>query len=166
MILVMNMKIRTLTATLALSAFSSSVSADILVEFTESAPKDSFSFTNEGDCKRGAGNLIFDTTAAGKGVEVFQPFENVDGVALVSSAEVNDGDQSVTVKITDLEPGGIASFTIDVDDSLENSELGNIRVTGSEMQGTSVTFTLDNETTHTSLIDANNKARAPVDACS
>lgn len=118
------------------------------------------------DMSSGAGNLIFDTTAAGKGVEVFQPFENVKGVALVSGAEVNDGDQSVTVKIFELEPGGVASFTIDVDDSLENCELGNIRVTGSEMQGTSVTFTFDNETTHTSLIDANNKAHAPVDACS
>ena len=60
--------------------------ANVEVVFKESAPKDSFILNNESLCNfqdvlvkidlsQSTGRLIFDTTASGAGVEVFQPFE-------------------------------------------------------------------------------------------
>jgi len=62
----------------------------IEVRFIESAPKDRFIIKNIGECNlseftfsidltESVGKLIFDTTEAGAGVEVFQPFEIVSG---------------------------------------------------------------------------------------
>ena len=172
----LTMNIKTLAASLALSILSGFAYSGVLVSFTESAPKDSFSFTNVSEClltdmiividmSGGAGQLVFDTAPAGKGVEVFQPFENVKGVSLVSGSGVKDGDQSVTVRIAKLEPGGAASFTIDVDDSLENSKLGNIRITGSEMEGSTVTLTFNDNSSLRSEIGVNNEALVAIDAC-
>ena len=42
-----------------------------------------------------------------------------------------------------LEAGASITFTIDADDRLTASDLGKIRVSGSEMQGTVVTLTID-----------------------
>ena len=71
---------------------SAPVQADIVVNFVESAPKDRFVIENTGECEfenlvveidlsGSAGGLIFDTTATGAGVEVFQPFEVRGSVA-------------------------------------------------------------------------------------
>ena len=120
------------------------------VNFIESAPKDRFVIENSGSCtlnealvtidlNDSAGQLIFDTTGEGAGVEVFQPFEIAEGqLELVSSSEVIDGDTALTVRIQSLQPGSQVGFTIDVDDTLTNSDLGMIRVTGSEISGGSV----------------------------
>ena len=62
----------------------------IEVRFIESAPKDRFIINNTSECNlseftfsidlsESVGKLIFDTTEAGAGVEVFQPFEIVSG---------------------------------------------------------------------------------------
>ena len=130
--------------------------ASLDIRFVESAPKDWFSVTNGSDCtlesltltidlSASAGKLIFDTTAAGAGVEVFQPFELRDGeVQLVSGATVNDGERTLSVMITNLEPGLSASFTIDVDDTLPQSELGMIRVSGAEIAGGQARLTIGN----------------------
>ena len=119
----------------------------VSVRFVESAPKDRFVFENRGSCLIGeatveidlaetAGKLIFDTTETGAGVEVFQPFEILEGdISLVSGSRVEDGDRMLTVQIFGLEEGGRAGFTIDVDDTLTDSDLGMIRVTESEMSG-------------------------------
>ncbi len=125
-------------------------SANVQVNFVESAPKDRFVIKNTGQCdlnnvtveidlSNSAGKLIFDTTATGAGVEVFQPFEVREGaVKLQSSNTVADGDKSLTVNIEQLAADQSVSFTIDVDDTMPVSSLGQIRVAGSEMQGAQV----------------------------
>jgi hypothetical protein len=143
-------------AALALSAvslavFTPATHANLQVQFAESAPKDRFSFSNLGVCSlkdvvltidlaQTRGKLIFDTTATGAGVEVYQPFETSSStVKLVGSSSVADGETSLTIGIDTIGTGEIVSFTIDVDDTLPQSQLGMIRVTGSEMQGAKVT---------------------------
>lgn len=129
----------------AISFSVQSARAEIVVNFIESAPKDRFVFKNEGSCSyeslhveidltESAGRLIFDTTDSGAGVEVFQPFEVRDGeIRLVSTDQVRDGEQVLTVEIKNLTPDSTASFTIDLDDTLPKSELGQIRVSGAEI---------------------------------
>jgi len=151
------MKMRFLPALLgfSLTFFNASSYANLQIKFVESAPKDWFAITNLTNCvlnnvqmnidlSNSAGKLIFDTTASGAGVEVFQPFEVRSGeIALTSSDQVIDGDRSLAVAITSLKPGETASFTIDVDDTLTNSELGKIRVSSSEITGGEVSVSID-----------------------
>jgi len=70
------------TLATALTLCATPAFADIEVTFLESAPKDRFTFTNTGACDLGpavlsldlagsAAGLIFDTSGAGAGVEVF-----------------------------------------------------------------------------------------------
>lgn len=151
-------KLTSALATTLVLCFSQTVAANVMVRFVESAPKDWFSLTNSGEClledivltvdlTQSAGKLIFDTTAAGEGVEVFQPFEKREGeIALISSSEVNDGDNALSVRIEQLAPGQSASFTIDVDDTLTQSQLGNIRVSDAEIKGGTVLITFDSAT--------------------
>ncbi len=93
-----------ITFTLALAA---PVAADLRVTFDEGAPKDRFTLTNAGGCVMPAGvvtlnlatapaGLIFDVTAQGAGVEVFQPFELVAGASLLEDTPVvTDGDAAI-----------------------------------------------------------------------
>lgn len=143
--------------TLILATLATPLAAELSVKFVESAPKDWFAVTNNGNCKLdslqmdidltdSAGKLIFDTTSTGAGVEVFQPFEIRGGnIELISAGDVKDGDKRLSVLIKHLQPGETASFTIDVDDTLTNSELGMIRVSQSEIQGTKVVLTVNSE---------------------
>lgn len=119
------------------------------IEFRESAPKDMFTLTNNGNCaidatvvldlSKSQGNLIFDTTSAGLGVEVFQPFEMVTGASnLDGLPTITDGDQVASLKIKDLKTGQAIAFTIDVDDQLTNSSLGQIRVANAEISGATI----------------------------
>ncbi|MCT8161110.1 aggregation factor core [Pseudoruegeria sp. SHC-113] len=119
----------------------------MLVRFVEGAPKDRFEIRNEGSCAIGAstltldlslsaGGLIFDVTGRGAGVEVFQPFEVVRGQsALAALPQVTDGQDQLELKITDLPPGGVIAFTIDVDDTLGARA---ITVSGAEITGATV----------------------------
>lgn len=91
--------------------------ADILVRFDEGAPKDRFTVENVGNClladavvtidlSGSASGLIFDVTASGAGVEVFQPFELVSGADLLSALpRVRDGDNRVDLALRSLGPG-------------------------------------------------------------
>ena len=76
----------------------SAAQANVEIKFTESAPKDRFVIENTSKCdlnnmtleidlSQSAGRLIFDTTATGAGVEVFQPFEVTEGASLLTSPE-------------------------------------------------------------------------------
>jgi len=126
--------------------FSQAAFANIDVNFIESAPKDRFVINNTGACAlnnltvdidltSSAGGLIFDTTSSGAGVEVFQPFEVTKGAIKVVSPEgVKDGDNKLSISIQSLPAGQSVSFTIDVDDTLVKSSLGNIRVANSEIE--------------------------------
>jgi len=151
------MKMRFQSAVLAFCLLGMSVSsyANLQVKFVESAPKDWFAVTSLASCvlrnvqmsidlSNSAGKLIFGTTANGAGVEVFQPFEVRSGeIALTSGDQVFDSDRALSVLITSLKPGEIASFTIDVDDTMTNSELGMIRVSKSEITGSEVSISID-----------------------
>ncbi len=144
------MSIRVLAAAALTALVALPAQAAIDVVFVESAPKDRFVVSNTGNCMLdnvvvaieltgSAGGLIFDTTGNGAGVEVFQPFEVRSGdVSLISNGTVNDGDTALSVRISQLGAGESASFTIDVDDTLTNSALGQIRVAGAEIEGATV----------------------------
>ncbi|WP_439141202.1 aggregation factor core [Planktotalea sp.] len=143
---------------LTLAAFAicsaSFVQADISARFIEGAPKDRFEITSTSDCLSGpvkvtinldgsAGGLIFDTTAAGAGVEVFQPFELTSGGSLVEqSPSVMDGDKALSIGLSALPKGQTVAFTLDVDDTGGARE---ITVNGGEIAGASVVLMADGE---------------------
>ena len=123
--------------------------ADLQVTFYEGAPKDRVEIVNAGTCvlarsallidlSESQGRLIFDVTASGQGVEVFQPFEIVEREnSLASVPTVIDGQQQIELEIDSLAPGEIIAFTTDVDDTIGQRE---ITVTGSEFSGATATF--------------------------
>ena len=126
---------------------ASSASAELRVSFVEGAPKDRFVIENASPCplrdatlridlEGSAAGLIFDTTEAGAGVEVFQPFELVEGTESLSDVpRVKDGDRAVALAVSALAPGARIVFTIDVDDTAGARE---ITVTDAEIEGASV----------------------------
>lgn len=121
--------------------------ADLIAKFDEGAPKDRFTFVNEGKCaledatirldlSGSKAGLIFDTTDKGAGVEVFQPLEFVSGVESLSALpSVGDGDTIIELKLTELNPNQPISFTIDVDDTMGGRET---MVSDSEIQGATI----------------------------
>lgn len=147
--------------------------ADLAVRFSEGAPKDRFTLTNTGDCALPAGKvtvdlgtapagLIFDVTAAGAGVEVFQPFDVVAGSdALRGLPKVLDGDSAVTLDIKGLAKGQSIAFTIDVDDTGGGRE---ITVNGSEIAGASIKAAFDGAKTM-GTFDSSATANAPTAPC-
>ncbi|MEL6792118.1 MAG: hypothetical protein AAFU55_04660 [Pseudomonadota bacterium] len=170
------MRFQTYAAAFAACIAATAAQADITVDFLESAPKDRFSIRNVDACETGpvrididlagsAGRLIFDTTASGAGVEVFQPFQLVAGAEKVASVTpVGDGDEAVSFQLSSLAPGEIVAFTVDVDDRLADSSLGQIRVDGSEIAGAIVKVAFEDEPLE-ARFDASSKARLPYSAC-
>jgi len=152
------------------------LAAEIRFSFAEGAPKDRFSIINEADCATGAlevtidlstsaGKLIFDTTDAGAGVEVFQPFELIAGEDMVLSATpITDGDDKIQMSLASMSPGAKVTFTIDADDRLTNGALGQIRVAGSEIEGALATVTSAEEAVSGSY-DRRSQAVLAYDAC-
>ena len=120
---------------------------DVSLVFTESAPRDRFELINESspgqrvqrltlNLAGSAGRLIFDTVEGGTGVEVFQPFRVESGEARLSKTPVvQDGSDRLELTFTRFDPGQRLVFSIDVDDRLTASDLGQTRVAGSEMAG-------------------------------
>lgn len=141
--------LRTLAITASLT-FATAALADIRVSFIEGAPKDTFRIENTGTCpvtgasividlSTSQGGLIFDVTAAGQGVEVFQPFEVTQGAgSLANAPTVIDGQTQVLLDILTLAPSETIAFTIDVDDTLGQRA---ITVAESEIQGATATYT-------------------------
>ena len=75
------------------------------------------------------GQLSFNTTNLGEGFEVFQSFEVAQGWVKLSIQEgarfaVSDGDVDFSIAIAGLMVNECVSFTIDLDDRLQTSELG------------------------------------------
>lgn len=134
---------------LTLATLAGPAAADLTVSFVDSAPKDIFEVTYTGTCPLPAetlridigtapAGLIFDTTASGAGVQVFQPFELVTGAALLAETPVIvDGDTVITLPLRGLTTGDIIRFTIDVDDTTSTRQ---ITVSGSEMAGATAFF--------------------------
>ena len=119
--------------------------ADIVVEFRDGAPKDRFTITNDSPCATGAivglsldlvtapAGVIFDVTGAGAGVEVFQPFEVIQGANyLLSVSDTMNGDQFLSLLLADMPAGAQVAFTLDLDDTSGGRE---ITVHGSEIAG-------------------------------
>ncbi|MEM1377426.1 MAG: aggregation factor core [Pseudomonadota bacterium] len=129
---------------------ATAANADISVRFIEGAPKDRFVITNDGACpvigadividlSGSASGLVFDVTSSGAGVEVFQPFELVSGKAsVIGEPDVRDGQQAVTLSVSELAPTEQIAFTIDVDDTVGTRE---ITVSGSEILGAKFSVT-------------------------
>lgn len=144
--------------------------ANIQVDFIEGAPKDKFMFRNTGKCNlknltltldlsKSKGGLIFDTTATGKDVEVFQPFEVTKGdLVLDGSNKVEDGDRQLSIAIKGISSKDSVSFTIDVDDTLDNSSLGNIRVTDHEISNATISANLQGQKLTKSIFNAQGQA--------
>ncbi len=87
--------------------------------------------------------MIFDVAAAGAGVEVYQPVEVQSGGAIV--APVVDGDQQLSFKMTTLRTENEVVISANLDNVLENSSLGQIRVAGRELDGATVRMTIAGE---------------------
>lgn len=147
--------------------------ADLLVSFDEGAPKDRFTFENNSKCaikastltldlSGSSAGLIFDVTASGAGVQVFQPLELVSGAqALSGIPKVRDGDTQIRFNIGELPAGDAIAFTIDVDDTL--TQQGTM-VSNAEISGASVTLTFDG-TTQTATIGNTSTAVVPLGDC-
>lgn len=149
--------------------FAQPALADITVRFVESAPKDRFVISSDTcplqdvgmviDLTGSAGGLIFDVTANGAGVEVFQPVEVQNGA--VTAQPVVDGDQQLSFTINGLSAGNDVIISADLDDVLANSSLGQIRVAGSELDGAVVQMTIAGETQTTGFADSANTVTLP-----
>lgn len=121
---------------------------DLTVQFADGAPKDSITLQNNGcdlrdamlilDLAGSSGDLIFDVTSGGAGVEVFQPVEITSGYAALSP--VQDGDKQLQIFISALDAGETLGLTADLDDTLEAGR--QITVSGSEMAGASMSLAL------------------------
>ena len=155
-------------------AFSTAAQADLRVNFYEGAPKDRIQIVNTGVCtisgssvtidlSQSQGGLIFDVTASGQGVEVYQPFEIVQGEnALARIPTVMDGQKQVVLEIVSLAPNEAIAFTIDVDDTIGQRE---ITVTGSEFAGTTAAYT-SGESPILATFSSGPEAIIPIQNCS
>lgn len=153
--------------------FATAAQADLRVSFIEGAPKDEFRIKNVGDCtvarssilvdlSTSRGGLIFDVTGTGAGVEVFQPFELVEGAdALSGTPTVLDGQSEIRLDIASLAPNEAVAFTIDVDDTLGQRA---ITVSGAEIEGASVSLS-GTKSDKSSLFSASAEAELPISDC-
>ena len=173
----MILKTLTISSSLALLLISAA-QANVEVRFSEGAPKDRFTISNQGKCalknltvdldlSQSQGKLIFDVTGAGAGVEVFQPFEVTEGqLKLASGTSVKDGDSGMSLAIKSLNPGQRVSFTIDVDDTIPAGALGMIRVAGSEIKGGMVTLKQGDKKSGSAAFSSDSLAVIPLSKCS
>jgi hypothetical protein len=154
-------------------ALSSPALADLDVRFDEGAPKDRFTISAAGGCDLGPMTvtinlqpspfgLIFDTTSSGAGVQVFQPFEITDGREhLTAIPSVKDGDNSIQLTVNSLGKSQKISFTIDVDDTVQNRE---ITVSDAEITGAKVVALRDGQRSE-AVFGPNAMASVKMNAC-
>ncbi|MEN0086823.1 MAG: hypothetical protein AAF737_00125 [Pseudomonadota bacterium] len=165
--------------TLAAAAQSKNEEAcgvSITARFIEGAPTDRFEITNNStggwsitsasfDLAQAPAGLVFDTEDGGGGLEVFQPFKASDSSAkLVSTSGLSDGGTALTIDFASFAPGESFAFTIDIDDSLENSARRQTQVVGNEIEGAMLSVKLDGTGNITSEIAAGFNAQAKLEA--
>jgi len=144
--------------------------ATVLVVFDEGAPRDRMTITNVSeaavdfekisiDLTTSTGRLIFDTTDGGDGVEVFQAFQVESGDAVLAADPVAvDGGSMLDLSFASFGAGQSFTFSIDVDDQLENSDLGQIQVTGAEIEGASINVELTGGSSLTAMFASDSTA--------
>lgn len=165
-------------AALPASTIASQAASCIQIEarFIEGAPRDRFILKNASagnvaiqsaslSLSSSDGKLIFDTLEGGSGVEVFQQFKSEsDVVQLVKTPRLADGAEVLSLDFANFNKGAEYRFSLDVDDRLTNSDLGQIRVSGSEMNGAVLNFVVTNPSGKTQNLSAtfnkNNRASA------
>ena len=146
----------------------------LTVRFIEGAPTDRFEIINATGCETGAlelridltgsaGGLIFDTTATGAGVSVFQPFRVAEGPLTLASGTVKDGDRVLVLSLAGLRAGERAAFTIDVDDTLVASD--QTRVSAGEMAGARIGALIGGSDAAQATFGTDNQAVVPFAAC-
>jgi len=167
---------RFVTRIMTMALLAAPARATVEATFIESAPKDRFIIENTGPCPlersqmvidlaTSAGRLIFDTRAAGPGVDVFQPFEVAEGELELDAAAVEDGGSRLTLRMGALPAGAQAAFTIDVDVTAPASVLGSGRVAGSEIAGASVRIETPGRAPATGVFGADGRAAITAPAC-
>jgi hypothetical protein len=123
----------------------------ISAKFIEGAPTDRFEIYNISgaewtitriavDLSQAPAGLIFDIQEGGGGLEVFQPFRTASlsdlrPASLASFEGLEDGGQLLELKFSQFGKDETFAFTIDLDDSLENSERRQTQVVGNEIEG-------------------------------
>jgi hypothetical protein len=152
---------------------ASAAYADLRVSFDEGAPKDRILIENTGDCEiaetaivldlsAAKGGLIFDVSSGGEGVEVFQPFEIVEGAdALSAVPTVVDGQSEVRFDVVSLGPDEAVVITTDLDDTRGQRA---ITVSGSEIEGAIVTYSRAQASQH-AVFSAQAEAVIPLSNC-
>ena len=145
------------------------------VVFDEGAPRDRMSIANEStteisidsfriDLSSSVGGIIFDTLEGGSGVEVFQDFQVEGGDAVLSSEPVaEDGADELRLEYDTFNTGESFEFSIDVDDQLPDSDLGQIQVTGAEIAGALVAVTTADGSEVAGVFDDSSSARVQTD---
>ncbi|PIW25686.1 MAG: hypothetical protein COW30_18915 [Rhodospirillales bacterium CG15_BIG_FIL_POST_REV_8_21_14_020_66_15] len=123
---------------------------EVVIQFIDSSP-DLFIIENrsleawtllslEFRAEHSAGRVVFDTDFGGAGAAEPQQFEIVDGeVGLMRAPLVADGAEELTLHFANFEAGRKFIFTIDLDDRLPMSDMGQAYVTGEEIAGAEVT---------------------------
>lgn len=151
-----------------------SAQASFLVTFEEDAPRDRFTFTNQGDCIIGpfelviglegsVGALVFDTVPGGPGENVAQRVIVTGGSEVLAlSAAVQDGDRAVALSFQPLQPGQRASIGVDLDDALVSSPMGRTMIAGMEIEGAEASATLRDGTQATGTFNATGAAIVPI----
>lgn len=163
--------------TILLAAHTAQIaSADTVVRFLEGAPKDKFIIENTSSCDTGTfeltidlsgsqAGLIFDTTASGAGVEVYQPLEIAQGQDYAAQTpQIRDGETELGVSLKNLPASKQVIYTIDVDDTQAASDLGQIRVSGAEITGATVRLLQDGTNTEATF-DATGVAQIKTNSC-
>ena len=111
------------------------------------------------DLSTSVGQIIFDTRSGGDGVEVFQDFQVERGDATLGAEPIaQDGTDVLELRFDSFPPEQDFVFSIDVDDRLENSELGQIQVTGSEIDGARVLVEFANGSILPGTFETNSEA--------
>jgi hypothetical protein len=135
---------------LALGPAARACGPEVVIRFIDSSP-DLFIIENksleawtllslEFHAAKSAGRVVFDTDFGGAGASEPQQFETVEGeVGLMQAPVVADGAEDLTLHFTQFQAGRKFVFTIDLDDRLENSAMGQAYVTGEEIAGAEVT---------------------------
>ena len=123
---------------------------EVVIQFIDSSP-DLFIIENrsleawtlvslEFRAEKSAGRVVFDTDLGGAGASEPYQFEVVEGeVGLMKAPVVADGAEELTLHFANFAPGRKFVFSIDLDDRLENSAMGQAYVTGDEIAGAEVT---------------------------